>query len=492
MPDITKVLIANRGEIACRILKTLDRMGIPGVLVYHPVDAGSPALKMAAQSVRIQGKTPAGAYLDMEKIIQACEKTGADAVHPGFGFLAENPDFARSLEKKGITFIGPMPETMELMGNKVRAQAFCRANGFPVLPSKTWTKGEEDFISGAKDLGLPLLIKAAAGGGGKGMHIVRDLQDLKPALELARAEAQRFFGNDEIYAERYIENPRHIEVQILADHHGRVIHLGERDCSIQRRFQKIMEESPAPGLTPELRQKICDTAVNIARRAEYCNAGTVEFMLGPDKDFFFLEMNTRLQVEHPVTEMVTGLDLVELQIRAARGEALNLAQDEIQAKGHSIELRICAEDPDDDFSPAPGSLVTYNLPEGKDIRVENGFTRGMKISPAFDPMLAKIIVRGDDRTRAIEQACRALDQTLVLGLPTNIDFLARILSLPAYAAGKIHTGFIDRYGEELTPPPLSQEQRELLLTAAALASREFTDPAFDPDPPHGTMGNWRN
>jgi acetyl-CoA/propionyl-CoA carboxylase biotin carboxyl carrier protein len=492
MKNITKVLIANRSEIACRILRTLDIMSIPGVVVYHAIDADSPAVKLAAESVEIDGPTPVSAYLNAESIIAACKKTGADAVHPGFGFLAENAGFAKRLAEEGITFIGPLPETIELMGNKVAARAFCIDNGFPLAPSVTEADAGKDFIERAGEIGTPLLIKAAAGGGGKGMHIVRDLDNLNMAVQLAKGEALRSFGEDEVYAERYVEQPRHIEVQVLADHYGNIVHLGERECSIQRRFQKIIEESPAPALEPELRSRICETAVEITQKANYHNAGTVEFILAPNGDYYFLEMNTRLQVEHPVTEIVTGLDLVEMQILVARGEPLSLTQDEIKIEGHAIELRLYAEDPDNDFMPSIGELLTYRMPDGDGIRVENGFCQGMQVSSAFDPMLAKLIGFGKNRKESINRALKALDGTLVLGVTTNIDFLKRIISHPAFSSGQIHTGFIPQHGDDLEPPPLSMEQRDMLLAAAALSSREFLDRAFAVPEPYASLGNWRN
>lgn len=492
MPKINKVLIANRGEIACRIFCTLDRMAIPGAVVYHAVDECSPAVKMAAEAVEIDGPTPVAAYLDVAQIVDACKQTGADAVHPGFGFLAENPGFASRLREEGITFIGPLPETIELMGNKVAARTFCIENDFPLAPSVTEADAGEDFAGHAREIGVPLLIKAAAGGGGKGMHIVQEIDDLPQAVRLAKGEAQRAFGNDEVYAERYVERSRHIEVQVLADDYGNVVHLGERECSIQRRFQKIIEESPAPGLEQELRERICATAVEITRKAGYRNAGTVEFILAPEGEFYFLEMNTRLQVEHPVTEMVTGLDLVELQVRVARGEPLPLTQGQVKADGHAIELRLYAEDPENDFLPATGPLLAYRMPAGEAVRVENGFAEGMTVSSAFDPMLAKLIVHGRDRSRAIERGVTALKETLVLGVTTNVDYLTRILSHPAYVAGQVHTGFIPQHAADLSRPPLGKEERNLLLAAAALSSREFTDPAFKVPEPYDFLGNWRN
>ena len=324
------------------------------------------------------------------------------------------------------------------------------------------------------------------------MHIVRDLNNLDLAVQLATGEALRSFGDDEVYAERYVEQPRHIEVQIIADHHGNVLHLGERECSIQRRFQKIIEESPAPSLAPELRRRICNTAVEIARKSSYNNAATVEFILAPNDDFYFLEMNTRLQVEHPVTEMVTGLDLVEMQIRVARDERLSLTQDQIKTEGHAIELRLYAEDPENDFLPATGPLLTYRLPTGDGIRIENGFAQGMTVSSAFDPMLAKLVVHSKDRNKSIQRALLALDNAIVLGVTTNIDFLKRIIAHPAFAAGQINTDFIPQHQEDLKSPPLSIKQRDLLLTGAALSNREFTDQAFIVPEPYVSIGKWRN
>lgn len=492
MNKIKKVMVANRGEIASRILRTLDRMGIASVIVYHAADAGSPAVAGASEIVEIDGSTPVAAYLDMDQIITACKATDADAVHPGFGFLAENPEFARRLEHEGIKFIGPSPENLELMGNKVKARSFCMDNNFPLAPSVAEVSTGDHFAEQARKIGFPLLIKAAAGGGGKGMQIVRDLVDLEPAIQIAKTAALRAFGDDTVYAERYEEKPRHIEVQVLADEFGNVVHLGERECSIQRRFQKIIEESPAPRLEADLRERICTKAVEIAIRAGYHNAGTVEFLLAPDGNFFFLEMNTRIQVEHPVTEMVTGIDLVEMQIRVAQGESLPFNQNQVQTSGHAIELRIYAEDSQNDFLPTTGHLLTYSIPVGSNLRVDDGFIEGMKVTSAFDPMLAKLIIHGKTRNEAIERACKAITDTLILGITTNVDFLARIISHPAFAAGQIHTGFIIKYKDDLNPPALTKEQRNLLLAAAALTSREFMNPEFDAMEPYASIGNWRN
>ena len=492
MNMIKKVMVANRGEIACRILRTLDRMGIASVMVYHALDAGSPAVAAASEIVEIDGATPVAAYLDIDQIIAACKATGADAVHPGYGFLAENAQFARRLAHEGIKFIGPSPENLELMGNKVKARSFCVENGFPLAPSVAGADTGDHFTEQVRKIGYPLLIKAAAGGGGKGMQIVRDPGDLDPAIQMAKTAALRAFGDDSVYAERYEERPRHIEVQVLADAFGNVIHLGDRECSVQRRFQKIIEESPAPRLEPDLRERICAKAVEIARRAGYHNAGTVEFLLAPEGDFFFLEMNTRIQVEHPVTEMVTGIDLVEMQIRVAQGEPLPFNQNQVQTSGHAIELRIYAEDPQNDFLPTTGQLLSYFIPVGNNVRVDDGFVEKMKVTSAFDPMLAKLIVHGKTRNEAIDRACKTIADTLILGITTNVDFLGRIIAHPAFAAGQIHTGFITQYRDDLNPPELTREQRNLLLAAAALGSREFMNPEFDAMEPYASIGNWRN
>jgi propionyl-CoA carboxylase alpha chain/3-methylcrotonyl-CoA carboxylase alpha subunit/acetyl-CoA/propionyl-CoA carboxylase biotin carboxyl carrier protein len=378
------------------------------------------------------------------------------------------------------------------MGNKIKARSFCIENGFPLAPSVAEVGSVVQFAREVAKIGFPVLIKAAAGGGGKGMQIVRDPARLQGAIQMAKTAARRAFGNEAVYAERYEENPRHIEVQVLADTFGQVVHLGELECSIQRRFQKIIEESPATRLAPDLRERICVMAVEITRRAGYRNAGTVEFLLTPDDEFFFLEMNTRLQVEHPVTEMVTGIDLVEMQIRVARGEPLPFGQNHVQTNGHAIELRIYAEDPQHDFIPTTGQLLAYGMPVGDGVRVDDGIEQGMHVTSAFDPMLAKLVVHGDTRQEAIALARKSIADTLILGVTTNLDYLGRIIAHPAFEAGRIHTGFIPRYREDLNPPVLTQEQRHLLLAATALSSPEFNNPEFDATEPYAAIGRWRN
>ncbi len=492
MAEISKVLIANRGEIACRIMKTLTRMSIPGVAVYHAVDANSPLLDLVDESIEIDGVTPVEAYLNIEAIIEACRQTGADAVHPGFGFLAENPVFAEKLNQAGITFIGPPPDVINLMGDKTAARSFCKKHGFPLAPSVAEPDNISELEAQIRLLGFPVLIKASAGGGGKGMHVVRSADQLVETIKLAKQEALRAFGDERIYAERYLENPRHIEVQILADNHGHLVHLGERECSIQRRYQKVIEESPAPNLDPSLRDRICQTAVEIAEKTRYRNAGTIEFMLTPENEFYFLEMNTRIQVEHPVTEWVTGLDIVEWQIRIARGDQLSLSQDDIAFTGHAIELRIYAEDPENDFLPTTGDLLEYRFPDLPELRVDNGFRQGMTVSSAFDPMLAKMSVHADSRKDAISAAKAALEETVILGVVSNCQFLKAVLEHSHFQSGIVHTGFIKTFQDELRPPPLDETDRDLLLAAAILSSRDFQNRCFKMPEPHAFMKNWRN
>lgn len=486
-----KILIANRGEIAVRILTTLKKIEIESIIVYHQLDAQTPAVQMADQSVEIFNERPVAAYLDIEQIIAACKSSGAEAVHPGFGFLSENPEFVTRLQQEGIVFIGPSADAIRLMGNKVRARAFCLEHGFPIAPSVIDEGDEEAFISKAKDIGVPLLIKAAAGGGGKGMHIVYDPVKIEESIAMARGEAQRSFGNSQVYAERYVERSRHIEVQILADQHGSVLHLGERECSIQRRFQKVIEEAPSATLTTNQREDICNTATAIADKAGYSNAGTIEFIYAPDGTFYFLEMNTRIQVEHPVTEMITGIDLVEEQVRVAYGKKLSKKQADIKLLGHAIEVRLYAEDADNDFTPATGTLHKYQLPQS-DTRIENGFLEGQQVSSAFDPMLAKIIVHGSDRAQAITKMIATLQKTLVLGVTTNRDFLIRVLNHPSFRDNKIHTHFIPENAETLKKAPLSADEVQILLGITAMMSRDLNDPNARVQEPHISIGNWGN
>ncbi|MEN9726113.1 MAG: hypothetical protein RL434_479 [Pseudomonadota bacterium] len=489
---ITHILIANRGEIACRIQRTARRLGLQTTAVYHFADRAAPHVLAADHAIELQAEIPTAAYLDVAQLIAAARATGADAIHPGYGFLAENAGFAAAVEAAGLCFIGPQAEIIALMGDKLRAREFAARHGVPVAPSCTQTGDLETFLREAADVGFPLLIKAAAGGGGKGMSIVREPGELAERALTAAAEAQRYFADGRVYAERYIEQPRHIEVQILGDSHGEVIHLYERECSVQRRFQKVLEESPAPRLDGALRDQICNAAVTLARAAGYRNAGTVEFILAPDGCFYFLEMNTRLQVEHPVTEFVTGRDLVEAQIRIANGERLGWAQSGIRIEGHAIECRICAERPEEDFRPATGTVALLREPRLPATRFESGIREGQAVTAAFDSMLAKLVCHGATREEAIARSLEALDALVLLGVETNVDYLARLLRHPAFAAGELHTGFIETHAASLVPVSLAAEARAAALLAAALTDDAFRRMVHDIPEPYASMGAWRN
>ena len=493
IPGITNVLIANRGEIAVRVAKTLKRLEISSAAVVHSLDADSPAALAVDRACPIEGDTPVAAHLDANQIIKVAKEIGADALHPGYGFLAENAEFAEAVTNAGICWIGPRPDAIRLMGDKIESRRFAAELGIPLTPSVNEEDAPDTFAQRATtEIGFPLLIKASAGGGGKGMQIVRAKEELPAAIERARGEAERYFADGRIFAERYVEEPRHVEVQILADHHGHVLHLGERDCSIQRRFQKLIEESPAPALDSALRDQLCSRAVEIASAANYQNAGTVEFVLAPDGEFYFLEMNTRLQVEHPVTEMVTGIDLVEEQIRVAAGEALRYAQEDVRADGVAIECRVCAEDPDQNFRPATGELLLVRPASGEGIRFDGGIAQGQSISTAFDPMLAKIVAHGCDRNQAIARMRVALKESVILGCTTNAAFLERILAHPEFQAGRVETGFIPAHEAELASPELPEEERDALLAIASLSNRDFLERVQAVPEPYASMGAWRN
>ena len=485
-----KVLIANRGEIALRIMRTLRRLGIESVAVYHAVDAGAPFVAMADECAEIFGETPTAAYLDVDQLIDVARRHGAAAVHPGYGFLAENAAFADAVAAAGIRFIGPGSDVIRLLGDKITARTFVGERGFPLAPSIG--VDDDDWRAQLAAIGYPILIKAAAGGGGKGMHIVHSAGELDAALASARSEGQRYFADARIYCEKYLSHPRHIEVQILADEHGHCVHLGERDCSVQRRFQKVIEETPAPRLDPALREEICTTAVAIAAAAGYTNAGTVEFILGDGGEFYFLEMNTRLQVEHPVTEMVTGIDLVEAQLLIAAGEPLPFAQDDIQHRGHAIEMRICAEDCDAGFIPATGTIALLRDASGAGVRIDSGLCPGMAITSAFDPMLAKLIVHAADRDAAIARAADAAAMQVILGVTTNLGFLQRVLRHPAFAAGEVHTHFIEQHAEALRRPAPAPDHADAIVAIAALNEPGFRRLVYDTPPLHAAIGAWRN
>lgn len=491
MTKITKVLVANRGEIAVRILRSVHKAGLNSVVVYHAVDAQTPAVKRADAAVEIVGATPVAAYLDGTQIIAAAKASGADAIHPGYGFLSENAGFARACEEAGIVFIGPSPETIELMGDKVRARNFVESRGFPVAPSAIEDDDPATFAERARAVGAPLLIKPSAGGGGKGMRIVRDLAVLDEEIERARNEGQRYFGDGRLFAERYVERPRHIEVQVLGDRNGNVVHLFERECSLQRRFQKVVEEAPSPTLTAEERERICEVAAGIARAAGYISAGTVEFIYGKG-EFYFLEMNTRIQVEHPVTEEITGIDLITEQLRIAAGEPLGYDQAALAITGHAIEVRVYAEDAARDFAPTTGPLLTMIAPTAPGVRVDSGVEQGGAVTAAFDPMIAKLIVHGENREEALDKADAALAEFVILGCPTNIAYLRRLLADPDVRAGAIHTGLIGEKAELAADPVLDDPTVHALLAAAALSARSVLDSASAVPALHAAIGGWRN
>jgi acetyl-CoA/propionyl-CoA carboxylase, biotin carboxylase, biotin carboxyl carrier protein len=487
-----RVLIANRGEIALRILRTVQALGLEAVVVYHAADAATPAVVAADEAVEITGATPVAAYLDGAQIIAAAHASGAGAIHPGYGFLSENARFARQVAEAGVVFVGPTADAIELMGDKVRARAFVAERGFPVAPSAIEDDDPKTFSERARAVGFPLLIKPAAGGGGKGMRIVREAAVLDEEIVRARSEGTRYFGDGRLYVERYVERPRHIEVQVLGDAHGNVVHLFDRECSIQRRFQKIVEEAPSPALDDTERKRICDIAAGIARAAGYRNAGTIEFIYGRG-EFYFLEMNTRLQVEHPVTEMITGIDLVAEQLHVAAGEPLRFTQAELAIHGHAIEYRVYAESPARGFVPTTGRIVEMALPgTGPEVRVDTGISKGQVVTAAFDPMLAKLVVHGNDRAAACARGYDALGELAVLGCETNTAFLRRLTADPDFAAAALHTGFLDEHPALATDPPVSAELVTKLIAAASLSLRPVRDAADAVPEVFSAMGAWRN
>ncbi len=486
-----KVLVANRGEIAVRIMRTLRELGIRSVAVHHAVDARARHVRDADEAVELTGPTPVAAYLDAEQIVAACRATGAQAVHPGYGFLSERAAFAEAAAAAGVIFVGPPPDAIRAMGDKIESKRLAMAAGVPTLP------GSEDALSGADEavaeagrIGYPVLLKASAGGGGKGMRIARSAGQCREAFERCSSEALASFGDGRVFLERYVDRPRHIEIQVLADTHGHVLHLGERECSIQRRYQKVIEEAPSPFVTPELRGQLGASAVALARKVGYTSAGTVEMVMDADGNGYFLEMNTRLQVEHPVTELVTGVDIVAEQLRIAAGEKLSFSQEDVRMTGSAIEARVYAEDATAGFIPAVGPLLLVRFPAGPGIRVDHGVLQGDEITTAFDPMIAKVVGYGASRGEAIERASGALRETVLLGTTTNTAFLADVIEHPDFAAGDTHTGFIDDHPALTEPFAADTETERLLIAAAALRSPRF-DTRFDVPAAHARVGEWR-
>ena len=440
-----KVLIANRGEIAVRIIRACRELGIRSVAVYSTADSGSLHVQLADEAICIGPPATKDSYLNSKAILTACEITGANAIHPGFGFLSENAAFARLCERCGVTFIGPSPESMELMGDKAQAKATMIAAGVPVIPgSKGIITSAEQAKQEADLVGYPVMVKASAGGGGRGIRIAANPQELEVGVVAAAQEAKSFFGDDSVYIEKFIKDPRHIEVQLLADKHGNVIHLGERDCSLQRRNQKVIEESPSPIMTAELRDKMGEAAVKAAKACNYFSAGTIEFLVDSDNNFYFMEMNTRIQVEHPVTEFVTGIDLVKWQILIAAGQELTIKQEDVKLTGHAIECRINAENPKLGFRPSPGQINALHLPGGPGIRIDSAVYQGCVITPHYDSMVAKLIVYAPTRKDAIAKMKGALCEFLVSGVDTNIDFQLNIIKDPDFEQGNYDIGFLAR------------------------------------------------
>ena len=494
-----RVLIANRGEIACRVIRTCRRLGIRTIAVYSEADADAQHVRLADEAWPIGGPRPADSYLRGETILEVARRSGAQAIHPGYGFLSENTAFARACTEAGIAFIGPRPASIDAMGSKAAAKALMEKHAVPLVPGYHGDNQDADFLAGqARSTGFPLMIKAAAGGGGKGMRIVRAEREFADALASAQREAANAFGDTRVILERYVEHPRHIEFQVFGDTHGNVIHLNERECSAQRRYQKVLEETPSPFLTPARRAAMGAAAVAAARAVDYVGAGTVEFIVGPDGEFFFMEMNTRLQVEHPVTEETLGLDLVEWQLRVAAGEALPLRQEDVHAQGHAIEVRLYAEDPEQNFLPGSGKLLRLRLPEtSRHVRLDGGVIEGDTVTIFYDPMIAKLIVHDRDRAQALQRLREALMACEIAGPKSNIAFLERLVRHPVVVEGRIDTGYLDRHLDEFLAGDAAPAPQLLFAAAvAALLHDERTVVAqaahgVDPHSPWARADAWR-
>ena len=470
---MNKILVANRGEIALRVMRSAKEMGIKTVAVYSEVDRVSPHVLYADEAVCLGPAASSESYLLGDKILSFCKELGVDGIHPGYGFLSENAAFTKKVSEAGIQFIGPSPRAMELMGDKLSAKAVVKAYDIPMVPG---TDQAIDDIEAAKsiaqEIGFPILIKASAGGGGKGMRIVERSEDFVEQMNLAVSEAISSFGNGAVFIEKYVASPRHIEIQVLADTHGNVVHLFERECSIQRRHQKVIEEAPSSVLSPELRAKMGECAVDVAKSCDYVGAGTVEFLLDEDHNFYFLEMNTRLQVEHPVTEMITGIDLVKQQILVARGEKLSFSQEDLSISGHAMEVRVYAEDSKNNFLPDIGTLSTYKRPGGIGVRVDDGFEEGMEIPIYYDPMISKLITHGKDRNEAIERMNRAIKDYQISGIQTTLEFGAFVMQHKAFVSGDFDTHFV---GKHFEPSLLEKPSKEEIEVAAWFAAKLFNE-----------------
>ncbi len=468
-----KILVANRGEIALRVMRTARKMGIKTVAVYSEVDRNALHVRFADEAVLLGAAPSSESYLNMEKVIEAAKNTGADGIHPGYGFLSENATFAKMVEKNGITFIGPRPHAIEVMGSKLAAKEAVKDYNIPMVPGIEEVITDVDLAKEiATKIGFPILIKASAGGGGKGMRVVTNLEELPEQMERAISEAISAFGDGAVFIEKYVTSPRHIEIQVLADTHGNVVHLFERECSVQRRHQKVVEEAPSVVLTPKLRKAMGEAAVKVAKACDYVGAGTVEFLLDDQKNFYFLEMNTRLQVEHPVSELITGVDLVEQQIRVARGEKLTIIQEDLTITGHALELRIYAEDPLDNFLPSVGTLETYTRPSGEGIRLDDGYEEGMEIPIYYDPMIAKLITYGKSREEATQLMLKAIQDYKIEGIATTLPFGKFVCEHEAFTSGKFDTHFVKNY---YSPEKIKTQQMAEKEIAAAVGLQFFLE-----------------
>jgi acetyl-CoA/propionyl-CoA carboxylase, biotin carboxylase, biotin carboxyl carrier protein len=493
MPAFQKVLVANRGEIAIRVFRTLRELGIVAVAVYSEADRGSLHVALADEAYLLGSGAPAESYLHQERVLEAAGKAGAEAIHPGYGFLAENASFARAVADAGLAWIGPPPEAIEAMGSKVTARRLMQAAGVPVIPgSADPVESVAEVVALGDEHGWPLAIKASAGGGGKGLKVVRSPEEAERALASARREGESYFADDTVYVERFLEDPRHVEVQVLADAHGAVVHLGERDCTIQRRHQKLVEETPSPAVGPELRERIGAIAVDAARAVGYRSAGTIEGLLDREGDYFFLEMNTRIQVEHTVTELVTGVDLVREQVLVAAGEPLTFGQEDVRFVGHAIECRINAEDAANGFLPTPGTITAYREPAGPGVRVDSGVTEGSEVVGLYDPLLAKLVVWDADREQARRRMLRALDEYVIEGVTTLVGFHRALLDHPCFAAGETCFGLVERIAEGVkagpaalsTPGPARVREE---VVGVELDGRRFEVTLLRPEPPHAAL-----
>ena len=490
-----KVLVANRGEIAVRIIRTCREMEIQTVAVYSDADKYALHVLEAHEAVHIGPSEPSGSYLNPERIVEAARKSGAEALHPGYGFLAENGEFAALVESAGISFVGPPSAVIRNLGDKTKARKIMQAAGVPVIPGTMEAMTDVDTLCGEADrMGFPVLVKAAAGGGGKGMRTVQGPEDMREACIAAISEARKAFGNGAVYLEKHLLNPRHIEFQVLADHHGHVVHLFERECSIQRRHQKIIEETPSPVLTPALRESMAKAAVSAAAAAGYVNAGTVEFLFEPPDRFYFLEVNTRLQVEHPVTEMITGLDLVRHQMEIAAGSPLPFAQGDLVKRGHALECRIYAEDPTDRFFPCPGPILLYREPCGPGIRVDGGIYQGFEVPVEYDPILSKVITWAEDRKAAVNRMLGALRRYPILGIRTTVPFLMDVVQSDPFIKGETHTGFIEEHFPNWSPPEKMHHVAAIAYAAGKSTGAARTRPAWTekeiPATPWQALGQW--